>query len=149
MTPDQLLKLLDDLSKPSDEALYQFSLSNVERKMPEYNFSEHLRINTEFLWSATREIGWHHRSIGEDNNLWFPHYAIFRQLRFRHSKLILRDHIIENLIAIIQDIGKRLGIGLEISIKNSLQTISELDNAISAWQNGDLEYSNAMKRTYS
>lgn len=146
---DKYMKLLNDLSKPFDESFYGFAMSHIERKMPEYNFNEHDRINKEFLWSATREIGWHHRSLGDDNDLWFPHYAILRRLRFRRSKLILRDHIIENLIAIIRSIGEQLDIGLEISIQNSLQTVSELDTAISAWQSGMLEYKDAMNLTYS
>ena len=144
---DKYMKLLNDLSKPFDESFYGFAMSHIERKMPEYNFNEHSRINKEFLWSATREIGWHHRSVGDENDLCFPHYAILRRLRFRRSKLILRDHILENLISIIKDIGKQLEIALEIKITNTLQSASEIDTAILGWQNGTLEYKDALKFT--
>ena len=103
---------------------------------PGYSSIEHHQLSELELWTLSKDFGWDHRK--SNSKLFSNYYVVFRALKFRKTQFILRDHIITELTAILDELLIRSGHTSSIKI-SGLMTVNDIEHAIIALQHGTLD----------
>lgn len=110
-------------------------LSNLKT----YDISLHQKKQELELWKKSKFFYWPHRSsLGYDKNF-SQYYSIYRQLQFSRTKIILRDHIIENLKEILKSLSDIMNTESILKIEG-LITLNNIEEKIEQWEKGKLDY---------
>lgn len=104
-------------------------------KTPGYNFSEYANEYALSLRRHTRKIGWTHRD--RDERLFSSFHYVYRYLKFKITKALLRDHVVAELNRFLDENAKQLGIKTQI-ILNGIPTVEDLREQLEAWKNGQI-----------
>lgn len=127
----RFIKDFIDLSKL--DPVMTFSHNQLKQQTG-YNLKEHQRLFDIELWTLTKKYNWHHREISGESFSGF--YYIYRRLLFQKNKIILRDHIIQELSRIIATISEKVfGHKVELIIEGLVST-DKVDEILEQWKNG-------------
>jgi len=107
-----------------------------------YDISKHQQIVDLKLWKRTQPYGWGHREgAGKLFSSFFP---VYRSLKFKHSQVLLRDHVIDALQKLIKFIGKELKQEGNLVVEG-LSTLSDIESTIKMWETGELKINEISK----
>lgn len=138
-------KIIRDLSGSDEmEKIYSLQMKAFQGKLRSYNFIEHNRILENIKWKITKDIGWHHRRYNDYEQPGTEHYKFGRLLKFKRTKIIIRDSIIEKTKDIINKVSKEFELNTKLEIKGLL-SLAEIEYYIDEWYRGTLEYSDVIK----
>jgi hypothetical protein len=142
--PDHLARSVEStmgtLNELSDHHWHGLTSEAQHHQLP-YNFSEHERSMNFALSESCREIGWMCR--GMLNGKITSYYLLRQELRFKLFTLDVRDALISQLNAVLQQIGRTLGWSAKISI-TGLPTRSNIERALLLLESGEKPFIDIM-----
>jgi len=97
------------------------------------DLSEHLKQKGDIVNRAMSPIGWDVRRLYSGNQL--ESFQSWRQLKFLRFKVTLRNRILADLNALINQAGQDFGFQANIEL-SGLPTVLEVDAAMSDFENG-------------
>ena len=145
-----LNKLLSRISECSimHERVREFPNSQITGGIPGYDFGLHSRACDIEMWRVTRELGYDHRAgLGYHSKLFFEHYLTARQIRFRRTQVILRDHILNAVADLVHEISLLMGYNIFVEIDAS-PTLGQLDELLDGWNTKGVPYNEIFEALY-
>lgn len=122
----EYFKLINEIrSMRKTEPMMQ--LDNSLREIDGYNIVEHKKRHDLELRRLTKDIGWNHRD--HNSKYLSSYYQTYRLLKFKKSKVILRDYLIDTFKSIVEDVFDRMGERVELKIEG-LITLAEIEEAM-------------------
>lgn len=116
-----------------------FAMKQMAGNFHSYDYTEHRYLSELYAWKVSKKFGWHHRTYNSYEQPGTEHYKFSRRLKCKRTSLILREHLVEFIILIYEDLSKHLGNEIKVKIEG-LPELAEIDSAIDKWYKGELEY---------
>lgn len=117
------LKFLKSFAEIDNLSPMLSSFNNPLSNQLGYDISLHQKRQELELWKKSKVFYWPHRSdLGYDKKF-SGYYSIYRQLQFSKTKVILRDHIIENLRNIIKSLSDIMNIDTALKIEGLITLV--------------------------
>lgn len=129
-------KFLKTMNETSKSSPFMNFIDGPLSKVPGYDVSEHFRLNSILIRKATKDYSWTHR--GNDEKIFSNFHYIYRYLKFKKTKILLRDHIISELNKFLILVSPSLGFRTQI-VATGLPTIQDVDTKIGRWMSGKLD----------
>jgi len=132
-TPRQHRRTLEFLEQGIFPPLFSVEAMAPGRESGGYDFDEHRRRFNESLAYVTRAWGWTGRGLWMNEAS--DYFSEYRNLRFKRSQILLRDHIFHELNVLLE----REGLPDRI-LTNGLLTLSEIDDILKRLWSGNVRF---------
>lgn len=116
------IKFLREFKEFGSKTPFMNYFKNKLVGQPGYDLNEDQRTHELELWKLTNKFGWHHRA--NSNKLFSQYHYVYRYLRFKRNKIVLRDSLLENVKGIITEIGGRFNKKITLKI-DGLMTVEK------------------------
>jgi hypothetical protein len=136
-TPSEHRALIEFLGRTSFPPPFSTEVLAPGNDPKGYDFTRHKQVHQASIAYATRRWGWPARGMWEEESS--EYFAAYRFLRFRRAQCSLRDHILNQMNALLRGEGIRATI-----ITEGLAKPGEIDSMLRQLESGTATYADAL-----
>lgn len=101
-----------------------------------YNLNDHHKLFQLESWKRSKFLNWHHR--GSNDELFSSFYHTFRRLAFKKSRILLRDHVISEILNLVNILSNKLNKEIDLKIAKFVK-LEDIEEKIEGWKKGILD----------
>lgn len=130
------IRFLSDFRKLEQDSKTRRYLKNPLAGFRGYDIKEHNRAHSVALYRKSKLFMWDHRD--SRNEMLTSYYNMHRRFSFGKTRIMLRDHLIQELERIVSELSTRFGEKAMLKIEG-LPSLDSVMGTLSKWESGELD----------